>query len=290
LKRTFYFPVLLIILSILLASCEKPAASTAEDATVAPVPLAWIDSPLDGMHLQPGAYQVIAHGSDPAGIDQMEISVNGIALVKEPGAGTDRTLVTLTRDWNPTQPGEYVIQVRAGRGEVWSLPAQVTVWIDLAIPLASATVVLRSSATPSPTSTPEATRQSAYLKDVSISPKLVSQFTSCANREITAEVHAFDPDGITELGLYYRLQDVRSGDLSDWVTADLPRVQGDLYRFVFIPAVSGNPLFEFVSPRLEREGDDFAALIQIQFVMRNAQNVLLRSEVYSSVTLKGCVP
>lgn len=291
-KRILFSLVLTLILGASLASCEYPSTPTPDLSPQQDVsPLAWIDGPLDGMHLSPGAYEITAHGSDLQGITQMEIAINGLPLVREPGAGADATLVTLRKDWNPVDPGTYVIQVRAqNSGGSWSTPATVTVWIDQPIQLPSPTAItLPTAATiPTLTSTPE--EAEAYLKNVSISPVLISQLTSCPPTTITAEVQAFDPDGIYVIALYYRLKDKSSGELSDWYNANIYRVHDDLYRSIFAPAPSGSPLKSWVTPRLERQGDSFEAFVQIQFVMHDTLGNILRSEVDSSVTLKGCVP
>jgi hypothetical protein len=275
-----------------LTSCEYPSTPTPDlSPQQGAIPLAWIDGPLDGMHLSPGAYEITGHGSDLQGITQMEIAINGLPLVREPGTGTNNTLVTLRKDWNPVDPGTYVIQVRAqNSGGTWSTPATVTVWIDQVIQLPSPTAITLPTAAIIPTLTPTPEVVEAYLKNVSISPVLISQRTSCPPTAITAEVQAFDPDGIYVIALYYRLKDKRSGEVSEWFNANIARVHTDLYRSIFTPAPNGTTLNSWVTPRLERQGDSFEAFVQIQFVMHDTVGNILRSEVDSSVTLKGCAP
>ena len=291
-KQILFFLALTLILGVSLTSCEYPSTPTPDlSPQQGAIPLSWIDGPLDGMHLSPGAYEITVHGSDLQGITQMEISINGLPLVREPGAGADNTLVTLRKDWNPVDPGTYVIQVRAQNSAgSWSSPATVTVWIDQAIQLPSPTAVNLATVTPIPTITPTPVVVDAYLKNIAISPVLISQLTSCPPTTITAEVQAFDPDGIYVIALYYRLKDKSSGELSDWYNANISRVHDDLYRSIFAPAPNGSALKSWVTPRLERQGDSFEAFVQIQFVMHDTLGNIMRSEVDSSVTLKGCVP
>jgi hypothetical protein len=281
-----------------MTSCDYSATPTeVSSETATPAPMAWIDSPRDGMHLSPGEYEIIAHGSDLIGVTSMEISVNGLPMANEPGTGSDLFLVTLQKAWTPTDPGEYDIQVRAQNSSgAWSDPASVTVWIDqeTALPSPTASPSPTSTLTPTPTSTLTptitTTTQPESLSDIDISPEKVSYYPRCPPNEITAQVRAFDPDGISAMALYYRLKDKSNGDVSDWYNADISKIGDDLYQSVFIPVTPTHPLADFLRPRLEKQGDAFAALVQIQFVMYDTKENIFRSEVYSSVTLKGCAP
>jgi hypothetical protein len=74
-------------------------------------PQAWIDAPLEGMQLPLAPYEVVAHAEDPSGISQFEFKVNGNMLAAT--GGQDGALSSVKQMWSPTDPGDYVISVRA---------------------------------------------------------------------------------------------------------------------------------------------------------------------------------
>ncbi len=97
------------------------------------IPQAWIDAPLDGMVLPLAPYDIIAHASDPTGISQIEISINGSVIGTAPGSGA---LFNATQPWTPSEPGEYLIQARGiNSGGVWSEYAEVRVFVQGDVPL-----------------------------------------------------------------------------------------------------------------------------------------------------------
>jgi hypothetical protein len=113
--------VVLLTASLLLSACNLPVASGGETR-------AWIDAPLDGMHLLVQPYSIIFHGSDPHGISLMEVSINGAVLATLPNSQTAKTLVYLTQTWQPQGPGRYIIRVRAQNTTgAWSAQDLVTV-------------------------------------------------------------------------------------------------------------------------------------------------------------------
>lgn len=105
-------------------------------------PRAWIDAPLDGSHLPLAAYEVVYHGTDPGGVTQLELSVNGAVVASSPSADAAETLVTVRYNWEPAAAGNYTLQARAqGRSGAWGEHA-------------TAVVVVGEVETPTPTPTP----------------------------------------------------------------------------------------------------------------------------------------
>ncbi len=118
------------------------------------VPQAWIDAPLNGMVLPLAAYDIVAHASDPTGISQIEVSVDGSVVGMIPGSGV---LFTGTQAWTPPAPGEYMIRARGmNSGGDWSeyAEAKITVQGEVVSTLPPVTATLTSTPTSALTATP----------------------------------------------------------------------------------------------------------------------------------------
>jgi hypothetical protein len=179
--------LLVIAVTLALGGCDNaPAVAQAG-------PQAWIDAPLDGSSLPLAPLEVISHAADLAGIAQVELSVNGAVINTMPVKNTGETLVTVTQEWTPANPGNYTLQVRAQNAPgVWGGYAQAVVTIggEITPPPPSSTEEATAEATaeateeetaeaetteapgdtPSPTatSTESCTYDSAFLADLSI--------------------------------------------------------------------------------------------------------------------------
>ncbi len=104
-RYPFFFLPLLLAWS--LAGCG-PSPSRASG------PHVWIDTPIEGLVLPIAPVVVQSHASDPAGVAQFELYVNG-ALVRT-DLSLDRTegaLVSTSQAWNPPSIGEYTLEVQA---------------------------------------------------------------------------------------------------------------------------------------------------------------------------------
>ncbi|HHS96976.1 MAG TPA: hypothetical protein ENK08_03630, partial [Chloroflexi bacterium] len=108
---------------------------------------AWIDAPLDGARVPPGAtLPVMAHGSMPGGVTRMELLVDGEPV-------TDLQVVTLAEGlqegrgtWTPPGEGTFRLRVRAtGADGATATSAAVRVIVGGVVPEEDVT----------PTSTPE---------------------------------------------------------------------------------------------------------------------------------------
>jgi hypothetical protein len=110
------------LIFVSLAACNLPGP---DDAVAAAGPQAWIDAPLDHDTLPLAPYEIVAHASDPGGMAQIEISVDGAVIGTISGS---EPLLTARQTWTPPAPGEYLIQARAlNSGGVWSDYAAVSV-------------------------------------------------------------------------------------------------------------------------------------------------------------------
>ncbi|MBI5823194.1 MAG: Ig-like domain-containing protein [Chloroflexi bacterium] len=119
----------LILIGIVLAACSGNATS-APEPQIESVPTAWIDSPLDGSTFPLGEIEIISHTTDLSGIARVELSANGEVVRTDENPDSSLTLFVISQPWTPSQPGEYLIQVRGQTtGGEWSNYAQVNITV-----------------------------------------------------------------------------------------------------------------------------------------------------------------
>lgn len=121
---------LLLAFTVLLTACAPQISSG--DVNGGGGPVSWFDSPLPGTNFTPPnpVVQLVSHHSDPSGIAEIELSVNGEVVGVQPGPPTDESLITDTRDWTPPGPGEYTLRVRAkNKNGAWGNYAETYVII-----------------------------------------------------------------------------------------------------------------------------------------------------------------
>lgn len=93
----------------------------------------WIDAPLDGSLLPLAPRTVIAHSTDPSGVDQVVLDATG-TVVPQQGAHGER-LATTRFLWTPPGPGTYLLVVQArGRSGALGAPAVATVIVTDRLP------------------------------------------------------------------------------------------------------------------------------------------------------------
>ena len=89
------------VAALCLSACNLPF----DARNISPsAPQAWIDDPLDGMRLPLQPYTLTLHSSDPSGIAEMEVSINGAVLATLPNPNPAQLLVYLTHKWVPVAP------------------------------------------------------------------------------------------------------------------------------------------------------------------------------------------
>jgi len=118
----------LMALSLLSAACGPTSAGPA--GTGGGV-RAWFDAPLpETVILPPNPCQIVAHGSSPNGIVTFELSVNGAVSASIPSPDTKNSLVTLTQACGLSEPGKYLLQLRArDHAGAWSNYAETSLII-----------------------------------------------------------------------------------------------------------------------------------------------------------------
>ncbi len=276
---------LLLALLLALSACNLPLKITSNGTAQA-----WIDAPLDGMKLPLAPYTLVFHSSDPLGVTQMEVSVNGQVLASLPNPDPAQSLVHLTQVWQPQQAGRYVIRVRAQNtvGN-WTDPDSVTVLIEDSTPTPTLTPTVTPTVTPTPTLTPTVTPTitPTFTPTVTVAALSFGQPVPSTNTfeykhdcipspaEVTIKVAINNPPQGTTVLFFFRLNNI-----SNWNTGlQMSPLGGGLYQIT----VASNTIPEVTS--LHGASAEF----QYQFVSFDAhQAVLLRSQVYSDIQLSPC--
>lgn len=275
--------VLVMLVGWLIAGCG-PSQGPAQAGNVVG-PQAWFDAPLPNSSFPLGPVQIVAHGSDPGGIATFEFSVDG-APSALPSPNTSQSLVTLSHTWTPDQPGTYTLGLRSeNTAGQWSSSASTTVIIEgvpTGSPTSTATATEAPAATLTPTLTPTPVPPSgpASIELVSVSTnELYFGGGSCGDQEITVQVRAIDPVGITVVVLFYRVKS-QSGDETDYLSRAMNPMGGDLY------SVTVNPSREFDPSELDRLDNGW---FQYQAIIQDKTgDTKTRTIVYSDVTIAPC--
>ncbi len=109
--KTIQFLAFCSLIALLASACGPSSGSPAGGATSLH---AWFDAPLpNSTFLPPNPCQIVAHGASPNGIAAFELSINGAVSANIPSPDTKSSLVTLTRDCGLSEPGNYLLQIRA---------------------------------------------------------------------------------------------------------------------------------------------------------------------------------
>jgi hypothetical protein len=276
---------LLIVLftsALLLSACNLPVASSVGTH-------AWIDAPLDGMHLLMQPYSIVFHGSDPHGIARMEVSINSAVLATLANPETTKPLVYLTQAWTTQGPGRYIIRVRAQSiTGAWSEQDLVTVDVAGAVTPTSTMVAsftptptLTASLTPTltPSSTP--TQIAAAFGQPVISTRVFQYKDDCLPNpdQVTIKISLLHPVNGMIVYLYYRLRNISTDTLTSWNDGlNMTDTGGGLFQITITS----------LSIAEARELKGAAAEFQYQFVVMNGQGTPIRSPVYTNIKLSSC--
>lgn len=92
----------------------------------------WLDAPLDGSVAEVGdLVQIVGHVTHPDGVSFARIDVNGERLERANLGSGPGDLVTVESVWEPTEPGTYVISLRAmSITDGWQGPVTATVTVN----------------------------------------------------------------------------------------------------------------------------------------------------------------
>lgn len=270
-KRWFAHGTALCLAATLLAACAAaaPGGSKAGGALAA-----WIDAPLDGAVLKMEAYPVVIHGTDPGGVAQLELSIEGTVVLTAPNANSASLLAKATHEWLPPAPGTYTLRARAqNKGGAWS-------------DYAEATVTVLPDETPTPTFTPTPESRDGTFGEPEFSPAILSWAKGCPSDTLTASITAADPDGIKAVVLFYRLQNASTNALTAWANLAMNPKGGDRYSVSFKP---GGLVPSQECALGEICSDDRAFVVQVQFVIQDLLKNMTRSQVYAPATLQKCL-
>ncbi len=269
--------LLLLPFLALSAGCIRPVAQEPVRALLLGTPglHAWIDAPLNGMHLPLAPYEVVFHVTDDTGVVAGELAVNGQVLASLPNPDPSQKLATLRLVWSPAEPGEYTLFARGQNSAgAWGESVPVIVTVGDVTPTLSPTPT-PSTATPTPTPTP--TLAAGFSPPTLSSTGFYYGAASCDPMQVTLRVRVTDPRGVKVVVFFERLKDKAGGDTTAWSDGE-----------------SMNPLaggeFQFTL-----DGNDIGpsagfpeAYVLYQFVAQLQDGSNLRSPVYSDLTLGRC--
>jgi hypothetical protein len=270
---------LFLCLTLALSACHLPKA-------ISGISHAWIDAPLDGMSLPLAPYTIVFHSSDPQGITQMEVSVNGqvLATLQNPTPG--QLLVHLEQVWEPQKPGRYVIGVRARNiNGIWTDQDNVTVTIEESTITPTPTQTPTITSTQTPTQSPTITPTQTLTKtpgNVFSRPRLSTNvfyrrdpLTPVQTPQIvTFTVQVNDPVEIKVMEIYFRLRNPISGVTTPWANESMLATGGGTYSYTLS---SAHPTLTPSAPN--------TMTLEYQFIVTHPDLSLTRSPVYDDVTL-----
>ena len=128
-----YIVLTLIFLVVLLSGCGPSGQEETDQGYIIgdSQPQAWIDAPLNESYLPLDPYEIVYHISGQEGIAQGELSINNQVIESLPNPDSSKKLATLKFLWNPTEPGTYLLSVRAqDTAGSWGPEFQSVVYID----------------------------------------------------------------------------------------------------------------------------------------------------------------
>jgi len=263
-KKNWIF--VLLIGMIFITGCGQNSTAESDSFQVAGElgPQAWIDAPLNESRLPLSPYQIVFHISEQDGVSLGELSINDQVVELILNSDPSSNVATLRYVWNPSQPGKYVIRVRAQsvNGE-WGDPDSAVVYIG------EITVL-------TPTTTPSPSPQTAGISNVQAEPKQVN-FGDCQPNAVTISAQAEDPAGIDVLVIFYRLRDP-NGNQTGWLSEAMNPGGGDTYKKTLN-----------MTSIVEKLGySQTSGTFEYQLVIQNVNNEMTRSEVFRDVSVTRC--
>jgi hypothetical protein len=284
-----YRKVFVLLICLLLAACHMPQAESN-------LPQAWIDAPLDGSVLPLAPYEIIFHAFAPGVPAAVELTING-QLVPLPSNGSKDPLTVVRYQWEPKEPGRYILSVRTrdSKGN-WSSPHIHVIMIGgLTI---TPTPVITLTPTPVITVTPTPVITVTPTRVITLTPTLVitksptpvpaAGFSNrglstntvsrgrCNPWQVTIQVDAQHSSGIKVVVLFFRLENTQTGELSPWNDGLSMNISNGHY----VRTLSGDQLGALTSFTQAR--------VHYQFVLQPKQGGYVRSEVYSDLNLVPC--
>ena len=225
-KRNTLYILLIILFIFPLVGCNTISEDTKSAVVVVNMTRVWFDFPLDGSDMPLGTYDLVSHSADNAGIAQVEWSINGSVVSAESVSQAKNTTENLSEfhhAWTPTEPGQYELKVRAqSTSGDWTMPAKADVTIlgamtptptETSIPTSTATESLTPTQTETPTVTPTVDA-GLELVDMTRSSEEF-YYGTCSPNSISFTIRATNPDKVKYMYLFYRLQDLSTGEKTE---------------------------------------------------------------------------
>jgi len=272
----------LLLLAVALSGCTLSPSNAQDSAAETDTLRAWFDAPLPNtVFFPPSPCQVVAHGASPSGIATFELSINGAVTASIPSPDTQNSLVTLTQDCGLSEPGNYLLQLRAQDNDGnWSGLAQTNLIIA---DREEATATLPATELPAPeistptltlTPTPEPT---GGVTIESVSTDLVYLGGSdCGPVDVSITAHATAPKDIQVVVLFYRFEPGNSS--AGFESVSMNPIGDDLYRGSLNPTSLLGGAIPF----------DLATLQYQVVVQQSDGDTSIRTPVIADVAVQAC--
>lgn len=127
-----YIVLMFTLFLLLFSGCNPTGQEESDQAYIVgdSQPQAWIDAPLNESYLPLDPYEIVYHISDQESIATGELSINDQVVESLSNPDSSKKLATLKYLWTPTEPGTYLLSVRAqGTDGTWGTEAQSVVYI-----------------------------------------------------------------------------------------------------------------------------------------------------------------
>ena len=311
-KRLFCaLPIILI--ALLFSACAPQSAQKTGTTTVADSgPKVAFSSPEPGATVPFGPVQVMILSEDLRGTSQAEVLVNGVSVATIPSPDTAASSVIIGYTWQPSAPGNYVLQVHAQNtagtwGDFASLELAVAPELSPAEtptievlpteepqPTAEPTDVIATldsaAETPDGPDLPETPTRSGISLDWSFSSLSMYRYGSTCEPQkngVFVEVLGLSPNEIGGVMIFFRPMEQETGTLWNWWTTGLwlEKFPSGLYGRGF----STPHMVKRLSTQPETYWPYLPATVLYQFAISDKGGAIIyRSEVYQNLQVKPC--
>ena len=311
--KRFSIALPVLLCALLLVSCGGQASpKTAASPAVDSGPKVSFASPEPTATVPFGPVQVMILSEDLKGTSQVEVLVNGVSVATVPSPDTARTSVIIEYVWQPSAPGNYVLQAHGqNTGGTWGdfaslelvvapeSPVVETPTIEVAPteesqPTQTATDVI---ATPSgPTETPMGpvvqdtpTRGGISLEWVFTYQQMHPFGASCEQQQnsVIVQVNGLSNSEIGGVMIFFRPTEESTGKLWNWWTTGLwlEEFPSGLYGRGFNSA----QMIKRLASQGEKYWPYFPSIVLYQFAVTDPSGAIVyRSEVYNNLRVVGC--
>ena len=240
-------PILIFLVLVLGISACGPAPTADVGVSAGNEVSAWFDAPLPGtIYWPPNPCLIVAHASSPEGIARFVLFINGAEIAQIPSPDTTNAIVTLSTECNLSEPGEYLLKIRAqDNAGNWSEPVETSLIIPEAEREPEVILPTRTTApTARSTPTPETIRPgSVTIERISTNPVYIGR-PGCGAMDVTITARITAPKNIVTVMIFYRFQ--AGGSETEFLNATLAPIGGGLYQVTLTPseALGGSVPFD----------------------------------------------